>query len=92
MSESSEQDGTGMYRQDGRRSKIRCNCGASGDDLEYAIDPVDDKLLVGCPDCREDIATADILFANVELRFQTDSLDKIDPELREPIKEEIDDA
>lgn len=83
-----EESTMAMYRGDGRRSEIVCQCGE--EDLLLALDPVDDTLIVGCPQCREDVAVGDIRFADVSLSFTTSGVDKIDPELRGGVKEAMD--
>jgi hypothetical protein len=86
----SEESDTAMFQGDGRRSAVSCQrCGE--DDLRLALDPVDDTLIVGCPQCREDIAVGHIRFAHVSLSFTTPDVDKIDPELRDGVKEALND-
>ena len=83
--------GDGMFQSDGRRSRVHCdNCGEA-DDLKIALDPVDDLVFIGCPNCREDVVRADVLYGKVDLKFTTGDLDEIDPALRDDIKEALDD-
>jgi NAD-dependent SIR2 family protein deacetylase len=81
-------DDTDMFQGDGRRSEVSCQrCGT--ENLQLAIDPVDDELIVGCPECREDIAMGHIRFAHVELSFTTPDVDEVDPALRDDVKEAL---
>jgi len=80
-----------FYRDDGRRSKPECSeCGE--EDLEAAIDPTDDTIMLGCPRCREVVAVGDIRFADVSLTFSFEEVDDVDPRLRGPIQEAMDDV
>lgn len=86
----SETDEAYFHRSDGRLSEPACKeCGE--EDLLVGIDPVADEVVLGCPNCREDIIVGDIRLAEVELSFTTGGVDEIDPALRGMVEEEMDD-
>jgi hypothetical protein len=89
---SNDADTEPFYQSDGRRSKVTCKQCGEADDLRLALDPVDDALFVACPACEVEIIRADLTFANVGLTFSTPDLDRIDPELRPRVQEELDDG
>jgi NAD-dependent SIR2 family protein deacetylase len=81
-----------MYRSDGRRSKVECSsCGNTDEDLLIAVDPIEDAVYVGCPDCRKDVIRGEIVFGDVELSFRTDDLDELPLELQAEVRETLDD-
>lgn len=67
--------------RDGRRMVLGCRC--DDEDLLPEADPVSDSLWIACRGCGRDIAVADISEVRGDLRIAIESLDDLDPQIRD---------
>lgn len=77
-----------IHSDDGRVGEVSCSrCGAVP---KAAMDIVDETLYLWCPECEDTVLHADVLGGEVNISTKAETVDDLDPAIREPIKAALD--
>lgn len=72
---------------DGRFGAVTClECDV---EPKIGMDPLDDTLVLVCPECEDLVLIADVLKGRVNIKTAVESLEDMDPRLREPVREAL---
>lgn len=80
-------ENVGVQSPDGRVGGVTCiDCDA---EPKIGVDPLDNTLVLVCPECESVVLIADVIESRVDVNIAVDSVDDLDPRLRDRVQQQL---